>query len=121
MWYSYVYKVRRAVTRAEEETKMFGIGTQELIVILIIALIVIGPNRLPEIGRILGRGLREIKKAADEIKDQVSIEIGNIDEKDIKQNEIRDVIDEEGKKQEAEAEVDRLLRNVKSAATAYHI
>ena len=74
---------------------MFGIGTQELIVILIIALIVIGPNRLPEISRILGRGLREIKKAADEIKDQVSIDIGNIDEKDIRQDEIR-VVREQG-------------------------
>ncbi|MFH1861023.1 MAG: twin-arginine translocase TatA/TatE family subunit [bacterium] len=63
---------------------MFGIGTQELIVILIIALIVVGPRKLPEIGRALGRGLREIKKATDEIKDQVYTEIGNIDEKDIK-------------------------------------
>ncbi|MBI4778785.1 twin-arginine translocase subunit TatB [Candidatus Desantisbacteria bacterium] len=57
---------------------MFGIGTQELIVILIIALIVVGPRKLPEIGRALGRGLREIKKATDEIKNQVSAEIGNI-------------------------------------------
>ncbi len=63
---------------------MFGIGTQELIVILIIALIVVGPRKLPEIGRALGRGLREIKKATDEIKNQVSIEIENIDDKDIK-------------------------------------
>ncbi|MDI6781146.1 MAG: Sec-independent protein translocase protein TatB [bacterium] len=59
---------------------MFGIGTQELIVIMIIALIVIGPNKLPEIGRVLGRGLREIKKATDEIKNQVSAEIRNTDE-----------------------------------------
>ncbi|MEK7275160.1 MAG: twin-arginine translocase TatA/TatE family subunit, partial [Candidatus Desantisbacteria bacterium] len=51
--------------------------------------------KLPEIGRILGRGLREIKKAADEIKDQVSIDIGNIDEKDIRQDEIR-VVREQG-------------------------
>ncbi|MBI4753131.1 twin-arginine translocase subunit TatB [Candidatus Desantisbacteria bacterium] len=58
---------------------MFGIGTQELIVILIIALIVVGPRKLPEIGRALGRGLREIKKATDEIKNQVSIEIENIE------------------------------------------
>jgi len=58
---------------------MFGIGTQELIVILIIALIVVGPRKLPEIGRALGRGLREIKKATDEIKNHVSIEIENIE------------------------------------------
>ncbi|MFH1097863.1 MAG: Sec-independent protein translocase protein TatB [Candidatus Desantisbacteria bacterium] len=64
---------------------MFGIGTQELIVIMIIALIVVGPRKLPEIGRALGRGLREIKKATDDIKNQVSIEIENIDDKDIKE------------------------------------
>lgn len=64
---------------------MFGIGTQELIVILIIALIVIGPKKLPEIGRAIGHGLREIKKTTDEIKKQVSMEIENIDEKDIKE------------------------------------
>lgn len=66
---------------------MFGIGTQELIVIGIIALIVVGPKKLPEIGRAIGRGLREIKKATDEIKNQVSQvsnDIENIEDKDIK-------------------------------------
>jgi len=44
---------------------MFGIGFPELIVILVIALIVFGPGRLPEIGGSLGKGLRDFKKAFD--------------------------------------------------------
>ena len=46
---------------------MFGLGMQELIIILIIALLVFGANKLPEIGRGLGRGIREFRKASSEI------------------------------------------------------
>ncbi len=42
---------------------MFGIGAGEFIVILIVGLIVFGPSKLPEVGRALGRGLREFRKA----------------------------------------------------------
>ena len=42
---------------------MFGIGAGEFIVILIVALIVFGPSKLPEIGKALGKGLREFRKA----------------------------------------------------------
>jgi TatA/E family protein of Tat protein translocase len=47
---------------------MFGIGFPELILILAIALIVIGPKRLPDVARALGRGLGEFKRATDEMK-----------------------------------------------------
>lgn len=56
---------------------MLNIGPQELIIILVIALIVIGPQRLPELGRSIGRGLREIRKAQDEVKRTISV---NLDE-----------------------------------------
>ena len=47
---------------------MFGIGFPELLLILAIALIVIGPKRLPDVARALGRGLGEFKRATDEMK-----------------------------------------------------
>ncbi|MBS4007195.1 MAG: twin-arginine translocase TatA/TatE family subunit [Clostridium sp.] len=54
---------------------MFGrIGTQELLLILALVLIIFGPRKLPEIGRSLGRGLKEFKQAAIELKESVDIE-----------------------------------------------
>jgi TatA/E family protein of Tat protein translocase len=46
---------------------MFGLGTQEIILILVIALILFGPKKLPEIGRAIGQGLRELKKASNDV------------------------------------------------------
>ncbi|MBI2237170.1 MAG: twin-arginine translocase TatA/TatE family subunit [Actinobacteria bacterium] len=48
---------------------MFNIGPLELMLILIVALLVVGPKRLPEVGRSIGRGLREFRKAQDEVKE----------------------------------------------------
>lgn len=42
---------------------MFDLGTQELIVIFIVAFLVFGPKKLPELGRTLGKGIRELKEA----------------------------------------------------------
>lgn len=47
---------------------MFNIGPLELMVILIVALLVVGPRRLPEVGRSVGRGLREFRRAQDEVQ-----------------------------------------------------
>ncbi len=47
---------------------MFGIGAGELIVILALALIIVGPQRLPELGRTLGRTLAELKTHTDELR-----------------------------------------------------
>ncbi len=46
---------------------MFGIGTPELLMILLVALIVLGPQRLPEIARAIGKGLAELRKATSGI------------------------------------------------------
>ena len=51
---------------------MFGIGTPELILILVIALVVIGPKHLPEMAKALGKGLREFKKATNELKETIN-------------------------------------------------
>jgi sec-independent protein translocase protein TatA len=54
---------------------MFNIGPAELIVILIIALIVFGPKRLPEIGRTLGRSLQEFRRASNELRRDLDLDL----------------------------------------------
>ncbi len=63
---------------------MFGsIGPTELILIFVLALLVFGPKKLPEIGKSVGKALREFKKASDEIKGRI--------EEEIQASEIKDV------------------------------
>ena len=53
---------------------MLNIGPQELLVVLIIGLLVVGPQRLPELSRQLGRGLREFRKIQDDVKGMVNLD-----------------------------------------------
>lgn len=53
---------------------MFGIGMPELILLLAIALIVIGPKKLPDLAKSLGRAMREFKKATNEFKETIQID-----------------------------------------------
>ncbi len=54
---------------------MFGsIGIQEILLILLIALLLFGAKRLPEIGRGLGKGIREFKRASRDISDKIAEE-----------------------------------------------
>jgi sec-independent protein translocase protein TatA len=50
---------------------MFDIGLQELVVIFVIALLVFGPKNLPQLGRSLGRAMREFKRASDEFRSTI--------------------------------------------------
>lgn len=54
---------------------MFGLGMQELIVIFIIALLIFGPRKLPELGKALGRGIAEFRKASEELKEGIEREL----------------------------------------------
>lgn len=58
-----------------EEEKMFGIGTGELLVILLLALILLGPKRIPEIAKSLGKAVKEMEKVKTELEESVKEEL----------------------------------------------
>lgn len=68
---------------------MFGIGFPELLLVMALALVVIGPKRLPDIARALGRGFSEFKRATDELKTTF--------QEEIKTDEIKQQLIKEGK------------------------
>jgi Tat protein translocase TatB subunit len=53
---------------------MFGIGMPELILIAVVALIVLGPKRLPDLAKSMGRAMREFKKATSELKETLQVD-----------------------------------------------
>lgn len=54
---------------------MFGIGMQEIIVILVLALIVIGPKKLPEVAKALGKGYGEFRRAFEDMRSSINSDI----------------------------------------------
>jgi len=60
---------------------MGRIGFQELLIVFGLALLIFGPSKLPEIGRSLGKGIREFKQTSKEIKDSVNLEDDDEDKK----------------------------------------
>lgn len=76
---------------------MFGnIGFPELLVILVIALLIFGPKKLPEVGRSIGRALREFRKTSDEIKEKIEEEIQAEEFRSIKDDLKKDIKDIQG-------------------------
>ena len=59
---------------------MFNIGLPELLIIVAIALIVFGPNKLPELARAFGKAMREFKKATEEVKESFEAETKDLEE-----------------------------------------
>lgn len=70
---------------------MFGIGTSELILILVLALLIIGPRELPKIGREVGKAFRSFQRAADDVKESITREIEDVGK------EVKDAVEEEAK------------------------
>ncbi len=89
-----------SIQDSKEKKEMFGnIGFPELLIILAIALLIFGPKKLPEVGRSIGRALREFRKTSDEIKEKIEEEIQVEEFRDIKEEIKKDIEEnEEGKK-----------------------
>ena len=58
---------------------MFGLGIPELLVIFVIALIVFGPKKLPDLGKSIGRAMAEFKKAQEEFQESVKSEMREVE------------------------------------------
>ncbi|MDI6891151.1 MAG: Sec-independent protein translocase protein TatB [Thermodesulfovibrionales bacterium] len=84
---------------------MFDIGLQELIVIFIVALLVFGPKRVPELGKAIGKGLAELKRSLQDVKEQVETEFKETLDTSVTQqpamNADKKVEEKEEKKEEA--------------------
>jgi len=59
---------------------MFGLGIPELLIIFVIALIVFGPKKLPDLGKSIGRAMAEFKKASDEFQESVRSEMKEVEQ-----------------------------------------
>jgi Tat protein translocase TatB subunit len=59
---------------------MFGVGLPELVIILVVALLVVGPSKLPEVARSIGKALGEFRRMADDVKDTLTQELDQEEE-----------------------------------------
>jgi Tat protein translocase TatB subunit len=71
---------------------MFGIGMPELLVIVGLALILIGPKKFPQLAKSLGKTLGELRKAADDLKGTISEEIDSIKDEIPKRGELEEAL-----------------------------
>ncbi len=82
---------------------MFGLGIPELVVIFVIALIVFGPKKLPDLGKALGRGLAEFKRATQDVKESIESEVRSA-ERSIDMEKIRQDVEGTEKENKEQAE-----------------
>ncbi len=59
---------------------MLGLGPPEIILIVVLALLLFGPKRLPEMGKAVGKAIREFKKATSEVEEQIKKEVEGLEE-----------------------------------------
>lgn len=97
---------------------MFGIGSTELIVILIVALIVIGPAKLPEMAKSLGKALGEFRRVSTDVKRTIEMEAEQADQKARTEQAKKELFPETDASQATPAAVQKDAAPVKDQAEA---
>ncbi len=84
---------------------MFGLGMPEILMILAIALIVIGPKKLPDLAKTLGRALGEFKRSAQDFKRSIDVEttVKDIKDIDISKTNLKDILKDAQTKNETDS------------------
>ena len=83
---------------------MFGIGSTELLVILLVALVVLGPKKLPQIARSLGKALGEFKRVSADVKHKIDLEVENLEREEKNQKAKSELFPEDYAAETAAAE-----------------
>jgi sec-independent protein translocase protein TatA len=97
------------------EDKVGSIGVPEMIFVFVLALLIFGPRKLPELGRNLGKALTEFRRASNELRSTVEDEMRNL-EKEAKETE-RQVLEPDRSTSTAPAQVDSGESSVPTVAT----
>ena len=90
---------------------MFGIGSTELLVILVVALIVIGPSKLPDLMKTLGKGMAEFRRMSSDVKSTLEAEVDRAE---------REQKQAEAQKQQAPANAEAATAQPEAAKAAAH-
>ena len=77
---------------------MFGIGTTEILIVLVIALLLLGPKEIPKIAKTIGRGMRELERAKDELKQTIEFEADKDDDTAAKSSDKDETKDQDSNK-----------------------
>ena len=93
---------------------MFGIGIPELVIILIVALLVVGPSKLPELARSMGKALGEFRRLADDVKETIEQEMAKEPEKE-EETQKQAQKEEEAQKAEVEQQAAKMRASRRTA------
>jgi sec-independent protein translocase protein TatA len=83
---------------------MFGIGIPELVIIIIVALLVVGPSKLPDLARSMGKALGEFRRLADDVKETIEQEMAKEPEKEEETQKEAQKEEQKEEQQKAEGE-----------------
>lgn len=83
---------------------MFGIGWQELIIIAVVALLIVGPKKLPDLAKSLGKGFSEFKKATEGVTDEIKDTLKEEEKKPTSDDGLKDSLLLDKKTQEAKTD-----------------